>query len=164
MAMDSLVSAFYEELRDVFSAEKQLLEALPEIAENASSSQLKAAIESHCKETEQQVKRVEAAFEETGKTAQAKNCEAMKGLIEEARLVVEQKAGDKTRDAMILACALKVEHYEIATYGTLCRWAQLLGYSQAEKMLKQNLQEEEAADSKLSAIAETVNTQALQQS
>ncbi|MBB02611.1 MAG: ferritin-like domain-containing protein [Rubinisphaera brasiliensis] len=164
MAMDNLANAFYDELRDVFSAEKQLVDALPKMAKKASSPELKEALQSHLEETKQQVARVEAAFEETGKAARAKTCEAMKGLIEEAKEVLEEQADDETRDALIIACAQKVEHYEIATYGTLCRWAELLGYSQAEKLLKQNIQEEEAADSKLSTVAETVNKKALQHS
>lgn len=86
----------------------------------------------------------------------------MKGLIEEGREVLEEEGDDQTRDALIIACAQKVEHYEIATYGTLCRWSELLGYSKAEKLLKQNIQEEEAADSKLSTVADAVNKEALQ--
>jgi len=164
MSLDNLAKAFHEELQDVFSAEKQLVKALPKMIKKASAAELKEALEAHLEETRQQVERVEAAFEETGKTARAKTCEAMKGLIEETEEVLGEEAEADTRDALIIACAQKVEHYEIATYGTLCRWAEMLGYSQAEKLLKQNIQEEEAADSKLSTIAETVNREALQHS
>jgi ferritin-like metal-binding protein YciE len=162
MAFESLADAFYNELRDVLSAERQLVEALPKMAEKASSPELRQAIESHLAETERHVQRVEQAFGETGKAARAKSCEAMKGLIDEGEELLKKDAEPAVKDAVMIAAAQKVEHYEIATYGTLCTWAKALGYSQAAELLKQNIDEEEAADRKLTEIAETsVNRQAL---
>ncbi len=161
MSLDSLADAFYDELRDVLSAERQLTSALPKMAKNATSTVLKKAFENHLDETNQQVERVEQAFEETGKAARAKTCEAMKGLIEEAAELIKEDAEPAVKDAMLIACAQKVEHYEIATYGTLCTWAEALGYPKALKLLKQNIAEEEAADKKLSKIAVSINQEAL---
>lgn len=161
MALTTLADVFYDELRDVLSAERQLVKALPKMAKKASSAELKAAIEEHLRETEEQVKRVEAAFEETGKAGRAKTCEAMQGLIEEAEEHLAMEAEPAVRDALLIGLAQKVEHYEIATYGTLCTWADDLGYSKALKLLKQNIDEEETADKKLSALAKTINREAL---
>jgi ferritin-like metal-binding protein YciE len=163
MSLDSLADAFYDELRDVLSAEKQLTKAIPKMAKNASSPELKKALETHLKETEQQVERVEQAFEETGKAARAKTCEAMKGLIEEGEELIKEEAEAAVKDAMLIAAAQKVEHYEIATYGTLCTWAEALGYTKALQLLQQNIDEEEAADKKLSQIAKSINREALAQ-
>jgi ferritin-like metal-binding protein YciE len=161
MALDNLADAFYDELRDVYSAEKQLVDALPKMAQNASSDELRQAFEHHLEETKEQVQRLEIAFEDTGKAARAKTCEAMKGLIEEAEEMLEEDAAPAVKDAVMIACAQKVEHYEIATYGTLCSWAETLGYKKALKQLEQNMSEEEAADSKLSDLAEAINQAAL---
>ena len=161
MSLDTLADAFYDELRDVFSAEKQLLKALPKMAEKASCDKLKQAFEDHLAETEQQVERVEQAFAETGKAARAKTCEAMKGLIEEAEEVMKEDAEPSVMDAVLIGCAQKVEHYEIATYGTLCSWARALGYDNALRLLKKNIDEEEAADKKLSMLSESINQDAL---
>jgi ferritin-like metal-binding protein YciE len=162
MAFDSLADAFYDELRDVLSAERQLVDALPKMAKKASSPELQHAFEHHLAETKQHVERVEQAFAETGKAARAKTCEAMKGLIGEAEELLKKDAEPSVRDAVMIAAAQKVEHYEIATYGTLCTWAKALGYSQAVSLLKQNIDEEETADKTLTEIAETsVNRQAV---
>lgn len=162
MAMETLANAFYDELRDVLSAERQITKALPKMAKNANSPDLKKAFEQHLKETEKQVERVEKAFEDTGKAARAKTCEAMKGLIEEGEELLKEDAEPAVKDALLIAAAQKVEHYEIATYGTLCTWAKALGYDNALKLLKQTIDEEEATDQKLSKLAETINAEALQ--
>ncbi|MCA9160316.1 MAG: ferritin-like domain-containing protein [Planctomycetales bacterium] len=161
MSMKTLADAFYDELRDALSAERQLVKALPKMAKKASSAKLKAAIERHLAETEKHVERVEQAFEDTGKSAKAKTCEAMKGLITEADEMLKEEAEPAVKDAVIIACAQKVEHYEIATYGTLCTWADALGYKKALKLLKQNIDEEETADKKLSVLAKAINEDAL---
>ncbi len=161
MTMKTLADAFHDELRDVLSAEKQLVKALPKMIKKASSEKLKAALEAHLAETEQQVGRVEQSFEDTGKPARAKTCEAMKGLVTEAEEMLQEDAEPAVRDALIIACAQKVEHYEIATYGTLCTWAEALGYANALKLLKQNIDEEETADKKLSQLAKAINKDAL---
>ncbi|QDU86809.1 hypothetical protein Pla175_01620 [Pirellulimonas nuda] len=160
MAMHTLADAFYDELRDILSAERQLTKALPKMARNAASADLKKAFESHLAETEKHVERVEKAFEDTGKTAKAKTCEAMKGLITEASHLLEEEAEPAVKDALLIAAAQKVEHYEIATYGALCTWAEVLGYAAALKQLKQNMAEEEKADEKLTKLSTKINKQA----
>lgn len=161
MSLESLADAFYDELRDVLSAERQLVSALPKMAKAASDPQLKDAIQSHLAETEKQVERVEQAFAETGKAARAKTCEAMKGLIEESEELVKKEDPSPALDAMLIAGAQKVEHYEIATYGTLCTWAETLGYTKALELLKQNIDEEKMCDEKLSDIAQAINYDAV---
>lgn len=160
MALNDLADLFHEELQDILSAERQLIEALPKMAKKASSEELRRAFEKHLEQTRTQATRVEKAFADTGKTARAKTCEAMKGLIKEASSMMEEKAPADVMDAALIACAQKVEHYEIATYGTLCTWARLLGYTNALKLLKENLNEEEETDEALSELAETVNSEA----
>lgn len=161
MTIKNLADAFYHELRDVLSAEKQLVKALPKMAKNASSTELRSALEEHLEETKQQVERVEQAFAETGKEARAKTCEAMKGLIEEGEELLEEDANPQVKDALLIAASQKVEHYEIATYGTLCAWAEQLGYTEALSLLKENIAEEKSADEKLQQIAKTINKEAL---
>jgi ferritin-like metal-binding protein YciE len=161
MALDNLEDAFYDELRDLYSAEKQITKALPKMVENASSPELKKAFESHLAETKVHVTRVEKAFEDTGKAARAKTCEAMKGLIDEADGVLKEDGEPEVKDAVMIAAAQKVEHYEIATYGTLCTWAEMLGYKNALKQLKLNMGDEEQADKKLSQIAKSINQSAV---
>lgn len=161
MSMKTLADAFHDELRDILSAEKQLLKALPELAKKATCEKLTAVIEEHLAETQKQVERVEKAFEETAKSARSKTCEAMKGLITEAEDMLTEEAEPAVRDALIIACSQKVEDHEIATYGTLCTWAETLGYNKALKLLKQNIDEEETADKKLSELAKAINQDAL---
>ena len=161
MSLKTLADAFHDELRDVLSAEKQLVKALPKMIKKASCEKLTAALENHLAETEKQVERVEQAFEDTGKPARAKTCEAMKGLVTETEDMLKEDAEPAVRDALIIACAQKVEHYEIATYGTLCTWAEALGYHNALKLLKQNIDEEETADKKLSELSKAINKDAL---
>ncbi len=158
MSLDSLADAFYDELCDVYHAEKQLVKALPKMAKKASSPELVKAIEAHLAETKEQVARIEAAFKDTGKAPKAKKCEAMAGLVEEASGMMEEDAEPEVMDAVLIACAQKVEHYEIATYGTLCTWAEQLGYKTAKTSLGKNLAEEEAADKKLTTISKKVNS------
>ena len=157
MSLNTLADLFFDELRDILSAERQLVDALPKMAKKASSDKLKQAFEKHLGETKVQVERVEQAFAETGKAARAKTCEAMKGLIKEASSMMEEEAEPEVMDAALISCAQKVEHYEIATYGTLCTWAKLLGYTNALTLLKQNIGEEETTDKALSTLAESVN-------
>jgi len=160
MSLNNLADLFHDELRDILSAERQLIEAIPKMAKMAASDELKNAFEKHLKQTIVQATRVEQAFSDTGKPARAKTCEAMKGLIKEASSMMDEKAAPEVMDAALIACAQKVEHYEIATYGTLCTWAKLLGYNEALELLKLNLNEEEETDEALSVIAETVNSEA----
>jgi ferritin-like metal-binding protein YciE len=159
MPMKTLADAFYDELRDIYHAEKQLLEALPKMAKKAGSDELRTAIEEHLAETEMQVQRLENAFTDTGKAARGKKCEGMAGLIEEGSEINGDSDADVV-DAVLIAAAQKVEHYEIAAYGTLCTWADLLGYRTAKSELAKNLAEEKAADEKLSALAKNINADA----
>ena len=161
MAMKSLADAFYDELRDVYSAEKQLVRALPKMAKKASSEGLVAAIQEHLKETEEQVKRVEKAFEDTGKAPRAKKCEAMAGLIGEAQEMMKEEAEPEVMDAIIIGLAQKVEHYEIATFGTLSTWAKILKYNNAKAQLDENLKEEGQTDKKLTKLAKQINIAAV---
>jgi ferritin-like metal-binding protein YciE len=126
----------------------------------ASNETLAAAFEAHLAETEEHVARCEEAFADTGKAPRAKKCEAMAGLIEEAKSMMEEEAEPEVMDAVLIGAAQKVEHYEIASYGTLCTWADLLGYKTAKKALGANLSEEEAADKKLTTISKKVNKMA----
>lgn len=162
MSMNSLADAFYDELRDIYHAEKQLLKALPKMAKKASNEDLANAFKDHLEETKKHVERAENAFEETGKAARAKKCEAMAGLIEEATQEMKEDADPEVMDAMLIALAQKVEHYEIATYGTLCTWAKKLGYTKAHSLLGENLNDEEQADKKLTKLAKKkINAAAL---
>ena len=154
MKMDSLDILLEEELKDIYSAEKQLLKALPKMARNASSDELRAALEEHLTVTEGQVTRLEEVFETLGKTARAKTCKAMQGLIEEATEMMEEDADDAVMDAGIIAAAQKVEHYEIASYGTVRTWAKLCGEENAAELLQETLDEETEADQNLTELAE----------
>jgi ferritin-like metal-binding protein YciE len=160
MPEESLADAFYGELRDILDAERQLVVALGKLAEEASNEELQQAFQLHLEETEVQVERVEQAFQETGKAARSKSCKGMKGLISESNEILKKKDPGPVRDALLIAGAQKVEHYEIAAYGTLCTWAKMLGYDSALELLKQNIAEEEATDEKLTMLAETVNQEA----
>ena len=154
MALDSLHSLFLDELKDVYHAEKQLVRALPRLAKAASSPQLKQAFTSHLRETEGQVKRLERVFKEIGETPRAKKCDGMAGLIEEGKHILEEDGDPSVIDSALIAAAQRVEHYEIAAYGCLRTYAQLLGLNAAAQLLGQTLNEEEAADEKLSALAQ----------
>lgn len=162
MALRSLEDAFVDELRDVLSAEKQLVKALPKMAKGAHNEELKTAIEQHLEETKTHVERLEEVFKSLDLTARAKKCDAMEGLLEEGSSLLEEKAEPEVLDALIIAASQKVEHYEIATYGTLCTWAKLLGHDTALDLLKQTLNEEEETDEKLTELAGQVNQEAIE--
>lgn len=161
MALDSLADAFYDELRDVLSAERQLVKALPKIAKKTNNEKLRKAFETHLEETKKQVERAEKAFEDTGKSARSKRCDAMEGLVKEAEEMMKESAAPEVMDAILIACQQKVEHYEIATYGTLCTWAECLGYKNALKLLKETMSEEEATDKKLTELSKSINQTAM---
>ncbi len=154
MSLDSLEKLFIEELKDIYNAEKQLTRALPRMAKAAESPELEQAFTSHLKETEGQIQRLERVFQQVGQAARGKKCKAMEGLIEEGKEMMEEDGEPQVMDAALIGAAQKVEHYEIAAYGCLRTYAELLGYSEAARLLQQNLQEEEAADKKLNALAE----------
>jgi ferritin-like metal-binding protein YciE len=155
MSLDSLEKLFLEELKDVFNAEKQILRALPKMAKTAESPGLRQAFTKHLRETEGQVQRLERIFRELGQAARGKKCKGMEGLLEEGKEVLEEDGEPAVIDAALIASAQRVEHYEIAAYGCLRTYAQLLGYSRAEQLLQQTLDEEEAADKKLTELGES---------
>jgi ferritin-like metal-binding protein YciE len=154
MAEGTLRDAFIDELRDAYDAEKQITKALPKMAKAASSPELRAAFESHLEETRGQIQRLEEAFASLDEKVRGKHCDGMEGLIEEGKSGMEEDFDDSTMDAVLIASAQRVEHYEMAAYGTLVAWAQVLGETEAADLLQQNLDEEKAADEKLSALGE----------
>ncbi len=156
MKMESLDELLAEELKDIYSAEKQLLRALPKMAKKASSPELKRALQEHTEMTQRQVERLEDVFEALGKPAKAKTCKAMQGLIEEASEIMDEDASPAVLDAGIIAAAQKVEHYEIASYGTVRTWARLCGQEEAAGLLQETLDEESQTDERLTELAESL--------
>jgi ferritin-like metal-binding protein YciE len=160
-SVTSLREHLIDELNDLLNAEQQLIVALPQMAEKASRRELKSAFRSHLAETKGHVKRATEALKLLGETSIGKSCEAMEGLLEEGEELMEGADGGALRDAMLITAAQKVEHYEIATYGTVRTYAQVLGETGVAKLMAQTLKEEKAADKKLTGIAEaSVNAQA----
>lgn len=155
MSLDSLEKLFLEELKDVYNAEKQITKALPRMAKAAESPQLEQAFTKHLRETEGQIQRLERIFKELGQAARGKKCKGMEGLLEEGKETMEEEGDPAVIDAALIAAAQRVEHYEIAAYGCLRTYANLLGYSEAEQLLGQTLAEEEAADKKLTQLGES---------
>lgn len=152
-AAAGLSELFEDGLKDIYWAEKALIKALPTMAKNATSAELIDAINNHLTETEEHVTRLEKVFELIGKKAAAKKCDAMEGLIEEGKGILEETEIGVVRDAGIIAASQKIEHYEIATYGTLRQFAETLGYTEAVTLLEQTLDEEKGADKLLTEVA-----------
>ena len=150
----TLHDAFIEELRDTYDAEKQLLKALPKLAKAAASTDLRAAFETHLEETRGHVERLEQVFESLDEKPRGKHCEGIAGIIEEGKSMMEEEFDDATMDACLIAAGQRAEHYEMAAYGTLIAWAQSMGHSEAINLLQGILDEEKAADKKLSSLAE----------
>ncbi len=149
--MPNLRETFIDELKDLYDAEKQLTKGLPKMAKAAKHEELKAAFEEHLSQTETHIERLEKVFEIFGETARGKKCKAMQGLLEEGKELIEEEAGD----AALICGAQKVEHYEIASYGSLVAWAELLEEDEAVELLEETLNEEKETDEKLTEIAET---------
>jgi ferritin-like metal-binding protein YciE len=161
MKIKTLDDLFLHELRDLHSAEKQLLKALPKMAKAASSEKLQKALQTHLKETETHVERLEKAFEELDASSRGKKCAAMEGLIEEGSELLEEDIEAEVLDAALIGAAQRVEHYEIAGYGTAAAFAQHLGHTKTQRLLEQTLEEEKAADVKLTKLAlSEINLQA----
>jgi ferritin-like metal-binding protein YciE len=154
--LKSLDDLLVHELQDIYNAEGQILKALPKMIKTASHPELQSALEEHLEQTEGQVERLNQVFKLLGVPAKGKKCEGMAGVIEEGKRVMEEEAEPAVMDAALIAAAQKVEHYEIASYGCVCTYAEMLGYDQVHDLLGQNLDEEETADEKLSALAESV--------
>jgi ferritin-like metal-binding protein YciE len=156
MALDSLRDLLLDELKDLYDAEKQLVKALPKMAKASSDPELRAAFEEHLEVTRGQVARIEKVFDTLGEKARGKKCKAMEGLIKEGSELLEEDADPAVLDAALIGAAQRVEHYEMAGYGTVRTFAKLLGEEKAAELLQETLDEEGEADKKLTALAETV--------
>src|SRR5438067_2253289 len=162
MKLDTLEKLYISELRDLYSAENQLLKALPKMAKGASSPELKDAFEKHLEQTKGHIKRLEQLFEQLDESPKGKTCHGMKGLIEEGSEILEEDGEESVLDAGIIVAAQKVEHYEMASYGSLRTFAELLGEKNAAKLLQTTLDEESQANELLNKLAEgMVNPEAL---
>jgi len=154
MTLDNLENVLVLQLRDLRSAEEQLIVALPKMAEAATNKELRSAFETHLSETEQQLRRIDQAFNLLGKQPASETCEAMSGLIEEANEIIHLNGDPSVKDAALIAAAQRVEHYEIAGYGCARTFARQLGYEQVAVLLNESLEEEASADKILSMVAE----------
>ena len=150
----TLHDAFIDELRDTYDAERQLTKALAKLAKAASAPQLREAFESHLEETRGQIERLEQVFDGLDETVRGKHCDGIAGIIEEGKSIMEEDFDDATMDACLIAAGQRAEHYEMAAYGTLVAWAKAMGHTEAADLLQQSLDEEKAADEKLSGLAE----------
>ncbi len=156
MADKTLENLFHDTLRDIYYAERKILKALPKMARGATSDELRKAFEAHRDETEGQIERLQQVFELIGKPARGKTCDAIEGIISEGEEILQEFKGTSALDAGLVAAAQAVEHYEIARYGTLKRWAEALGMDDAVKLIDANLSEELKTDDKLTSVAEKV--------
>jgi ferritin-like metal-binding protein YciE len=152
-ALKTLEDLFVHELKDLYSAEQQLIKALPKMAKAASSEHLRAGFEEHLEQTKGHAERLEKILDDLGQSHRGAKCKAMEGLVEEGKQMIDEDAPPEVKDAGLIAAAQRVEHYEMAGYGTACTFAQLLGHIDAEKMLHDTLQEERETDEKLSELA-----------
>jgi ferritin-like metal-binding protein YciE len=159
--IESLEELLQAEIKDIYDAEKQLTKALPKLAKKASSPELKQAFEEHLRQTEQHLERLEQVFEQMEMPVRGKKCEGMQHLISEGEDMIGEAEDDATRDALMIAAAQKVEHYEIASYGTMRTWASVLGHNEIAGIFEETLEEEKETDQKLTQIAESfVNEEA----
>jgi ferritin-like metal-binding protein YciE len=159
MAVDTLDKLFVQELKDLYSAENQITRALPKLIKAASSDDLRSAFQHHLKETEGHVKRLEQIFQILGSSPRGKTCNGMKGVLDE---VLEETEEGSVRDAALISAAQRVEHYEMAGYGTVRCYAECLGQSEISQLLEETLEEEKAADQKLTEISQKLNSEAEQ--
>ena len=158
--LNNLNDLLVQELKDLYSAETQLIKALPKMAKAAASGELKAAFQKHLKETEEHAERLEKIMAELEESPKGKTCKAMKGLIEEGRETIGEDAEDSVKDAALICAAQRVEHYEIAGYGCVRTFAQLLGHDRIAQILQTTLDEEGATDKALTELAENINVEA----
>jgi ferritin-like metal-binding protein YciE len=162
MKLDTLKTLYVDELRDLYNAESQLLKALPKMAKGATSEELQEAFKKHLEQTKTHVQRLEEVFEEVGEKPKSKTCKAMRGLIEEGSEILKENGEESVIDAGIIVAAQKVEHYEIASYGSVRTFAQLLGKDRSAELLQTTLDEESEANELLNKLAEDiVNPEAL---
>lgn len=163
MKVDTVDKLFINELKDLYNAEKQITRALPKMAKAATSDELRRAFETHLEETHHQIERLDRVFEMIGQRAAGKTCEGMKGLLEEGEKTMKEAEEGGIRDAAMISAAQRVEHYEMAAYGTVRTLADLMGQREISKLLQETLDEEGNADKKLTQIAMTVNRTAQRQ-
>ena len=162
MPMKNLKQLFIDELKDIYDAEQRITKALPKMVKAANSEDLSSALENHLEETQEHVARLEQIFKNLNVSVGRKTCQAMVGLLEEGQSLMDEKGAQSVMDAALIAAAQKVEHYEMATYGCLRDWAQLLGDDSSAELLQQTLDEEGEADQKLTEIAQLLNFEALE--
>ena len=160
MKINSLRDLYVEQLRDLYDGENQIIKALPKMIESTDSDDLRSALEEHLEITRQQAQRLETIFQGLGQSAKAQKCKGMEGIIKEGSEVLKEDMAESVKDAAIIASAQRVEHYEIAGYGTVRTYAELLGEDKAVELLEQTLEEEKEADEKLSQLAEEINVEA----
>ncbi|HLI75716.1 MAG TPA: ferritin-like domain-containing protein [Acidobacteriaceae bacterium] len=163
MAINTAQDLFVEQLRDIYSAEKQAIRAYPKVTKKSTSPELKQALTEHLEQTKGQLERLDRVFEILGKKSSGKTCEAMKGLIEEVQEALEEIEKGPVLDAAIIAAGQRIEHYEIASYGTVAAFAELMGQSELHDLLAETLQEEKETDEHLTEVAHAVNSSTLQE-
>ncbi|HSE53214.1 MAG TPA: ferritin-like domain-containing protein [Gemmatimonadales bacterium] len=160
MKLTTLDKLFHHELKDLYDAEHQVVKALPKLAEAACNPELAAAFEEHLAQTQEHISRLETVFEEIGESPAREPCAGMRGIIEEGNKILGEDADPVVKDAAIISAAQRVEHYEMAVYGTLRTWARILGYEDSARLLEETLDEEEGTDSALTGIAQQINPEA----
>jgi ferritin-like metal-binding protein YciE len=160
MENNSLKELYIEQLRDIYDAENQLVKALPEMAKAATSEELRSGFENHLEQTKEHARRLERVFKDLGEKAKGKKCKGMQGLIAEGKEVIDEDFEDEVKDAALISAAQRVEHYEIAAYGTVRTYAEILGQKNAASLLEKTLEEEKETDEKLTELAEGINVQA----
>src|SRR6266498_4242612 len=153
---NDLHKLFISELADIYNAEQQLTKALPKMARTAKNDELREAFQEHLEQTENHISRLDQAFESLGESMKRKKCKGMEGLVKEGGEVMSEQKGASALDAGLIISAQKVEHYEIAAYGSLCSWAEQMGHNDVLELLRETLEEEKAADEKLTEIAESI--------
>jgi ferritin-like metal-binding protein YciE len=162
MALEDLKDLFLEQLKDVYDAEHRITKALPKMARKATSEELSSAFDEHLTQTEEHVARLERVFGMVGETPSKKTCKAMVGLLQEGEEIMKEEAPESVLDAGLISAAQKVEHYEMATYGALRDWAQLLGLNEAADLFQETLDEERDTDKVLTEIAQSLNVEAME--
>ena len=158
--MSGLKELYVDELKDIYSAETQLVKALPKMAQAASSEELRQGFEQHLEQTKGHVQRLEKIFEALGESPKGKKCKGMEGLVEEGEEAIGEDFEDSVMDAALIGAAQRVEHYEIAAYGTVCAFAEELGETEQASLLTETLEEEKETDEKLTELAQQINAQA----
>jgi ferritin-like metal-binding protein YciE len=161
MKLESLHDLYLNELRELYNGQNQIIKALPKMIESSNSSELRNALSEHLQQTHEQVRRLQQVFQLHGEEVKGEKCKGLEGIIDEGKDMVKHDENPNVRDAALIAEAQKIEHYEIAAYGSMRTWAQQMGHTRAAELLQQTLNEEGDADKKLTAIAESLNLEAV---